>query len=214
MAASGLQKQAHTPLGTLLPAGPAGGHPQPPTHSPQFVLVIAQAHGQEGAAPELQQPAVQLLGHEVEPTEKTELVLALALHRREGHAQRAARGGGSQGSQGSFAGSLTDRRASHLPCGCARQWEQTSMFYTKQSPQTLPRRGSQGHPLSVLFTWTTPGLRLRLYRDPLPQLRAAELGVLMLQEPHAMCTLEHKALSTSLGNSAKRQHSAQDIDVP
>lgn len=33
---------------------------------PQFVLVIAQAHGQEGAAPELQQPAVQLLGHEVE----------------------------------------------------------------------------------------------------------------------------------------------------
>jgi len=80
------------PSGDLLPAGPAGGHPQPPTHSPQFVLVIAQAHGQEGAAPELQQPAVQLLGHEVEPTEKTELVLALALHRREVHAQRAARG--------------------------------------------------------------------------------------------------------------------------
>lgn len=29
------------------------------------MLVIAQTHGQEGAAPQLQQPAVQLLGHKV-----------------------------------------------------------------------------------------------------------------------------------------------------
>lgn len=29
-----------------------------PPHSPQLMLVIAQAHGQEGAAPELQQPTV------------------------------------------------------------------------------------------------------------------------------------------------------------
>lgn len=36
----------------------------------------------------------------------------------------------------------------------------------------------------------------------------------MLQEPHAVCTPEHKALSTSLGNSTKQQHSAQDTDVP
>lgn len=137
------REQVHTPLATLLPAGPAGGHPHPATHSPQLMLVIAQAHGQEGAAPELQQPAVQLLGHEVEPTEKTELVLAPAPHRREAHAQWAAQGGGSQGPAGSFAGSLKDRRVSHLPRGCARQWEQTSTFCSKQSPQTLPRRGSQ-----------------------------------------------------------------------
>lgn len=103
------------------------------------MLVIAQAHGQESAAPKLQQPAVQLLGHKVEPTEKTELVLAPALHRREAHAQWAAQGGGSQGPAGSFAGSLKDRRVSHPPRGCARQWEQTSTFCSKQSPQTLPR---------------------------------------------------------------------------
>lgn len=98
----------HTPLGTLLPSGPTGGHPHPTTHSPQLVLVIAQAHGQKGAAPELQQPAVQLLGHEVEPTEKTEPVLAPGPQGREAHAQRTAQGGGSQGSTGSFAGSLKD----------------------------------------------------------------------------------------------------------
>lgn len=33
------------------------------------MLVIPQAHGQEGTGPKLQQPAVQLLGHEVEPVE-------------------------------------------------------------------------------------------------------------------------------------------------
>lgn len=37
-------------------AGPSGGPPLP--HSPQLMLVIAQAHGQQGTAPELQQPSV------------------------------------------------------------------------------------------------------------------------------------------------------------
>lgn len=32
------------------------------------MLVITEAHRQEGAAPKLQQPSVQLLGHEIEPT--------------------------------------------------------------------------------------------------------------------------------------------------
>lgn len=32
------------------------GPPLP--HSPQLMLVIAQAHGQQGTAPELQQPSV------------------------------------------------------------------------------------------------------------------------------------------------------------
>lgn len=50
--------------GTLLTAGPQEA---PCPHSPQLMLVVTQAHGQEGSAPELQQPAVQLLGHKIEP---------------------------------------------------------------------------------------------------------------------------------------------------
>lgn len=67
MAASGLEKErVHTVL-----RGPCPGLREPPPrlHSPQLMLVIPQARRQEGAAPELQQPTVQLLGHEIEPTE-------------------------------------------------------------------------------------------------------------------------------------------------
>lgn len=56
-------------LGALLTAGPTGGHA---LHSPQLVLVVAQAHGQQGGAPELPQPPVQLLGHKVEPESERE----------------------------------------------------------------------------------------------------------------------------------------------
>lgn len=70
------REHVHPGLGTPLPVWPAGGCSAP--HSPQLVLVIAQAHGQEGAAPELQQPSVQLLGHKVEPTERRRLALTRA----------------------------------------------------------------------------------------------------------------------------------------
>ena len=75
---------ARCPEGPLPLAGPAGE--LPPPHSPQLMLVISQARRQEGAAPKLQQPSVQLLGHEIEPTEREPGLLGQAL----GGGQRAS----------------------------------------------------------------------------------------------------------------------------
>ena len=142
------REQVHTPLGTLLPSWPPGGHPHPTTHSPQLVLVIAQAHRQEGTAPELQQPAVQLLGHEVEPTEKTELVLAPGPQGWEAHAQRTAQGGGSQGSAGSFAGSLKDSASLRgaegsltRPMGVPSSGNRRLHYALNKTPRPFPDEG-------------------------------------------------------------------------
>lgn len=66
-AASGLGKKhvCASPWGPVCGWTPQEGTPL--SHSPQLVLVIAQAQRQEGTAPKLQQPTVQLLGHKVEP---------------------------------------------------------------------------------------------------------------------------------------------------
>lgn len=68
--AIGPGQRARRYLRTLLRAAlpPEGAHSL--AHSPQLVLVIAQADRQQGGAPQLQQPPVQLLGHKVEPVQR------------------------------------------------------------------------------------------------------------------------------------------------
>lgn len=117
MVASGLQgAQVHAGLGPCSWLGPAGGRPLP--HSPQLVLVIAQTHGQEGAAPQLQQPAVQLLGHKVKPVE-----------RRGWHGPRA---GGGRDSPAALPGVLG--------CHCGSLNDRTSQDTVHRDPSPLLRR--------------------------------------------------------------------------